>query len=173
MWAMAQRDLTYTAGQTGTQIVESYHNYLKNHGLNPKSIRGQRLDWLVNQLLAKILPSYEDKAIFKATGAKCSPSNCLPLYLINCPPLWLIAFPGFINNRREEDSVRRHINAATFIPDDHVRLVDGGFEVQSQTAPGTWYSISASNTFWSACDCKAGLRGNLCKHQVRCIACRA
>ena len=61
-----------SAGQSGTQVVESYHTNLKHGGgLYKKSLEGRRLDWLLGQLETEVWPKYAYQVHVKAMGELC------------------------------------------------------------------------------------------------------
>ena len=68
MWVTAIRSGVYTAGQTGTQAVEAYHFVLKQFGLRPRQIVSKRVDWLLGELLGRVLDRYRLKATAQQAG---------------------------------------------------------------------------------------------------------
>lgn len=70
MVALSFRRGVMVAGQTGTQICEGYHSALKfspGYGLSGRRISGRRPDWLLYQLLFRVVPLFVTK--FQASEA--------------------------------------------------------------------------------------------------------
>lgn len=134
MLALAFRRGVCTARQTGTQILEGFHGFLKAL-LSGKRIRGRRLDWLIVFLLGNVCDKF-NRRLAHVEG-------------------------GYIRNSRGEERAIRAIREGQRIPASHVHMEvgrEGGIaHVRSQQQPSSAvpreYTVRNVFTPFVTCSC--------------------
>lgn len=143
MWAAAARGHINTAQQSGTQVVESFHQVLKLVGLRELEVRARRLDWLLDRLMGELLPRFKRRVYAQQDGLVC-------------------------NTRREREAYQA-LQAAASIPDTSVQFSAGGeMRVLSSSLPGVSYTVSGLPT-QPRCTCPVGQKDRLCKHAMKAL----
>ena len=144
MWVTGNRNFPH-CGQDTNAAIESYHANLKSILRESRQkLNGRRMDWLVFHLIGDILTHYW-------YGVQCK------LY-------------GFVKNRKLEGIVAGAVLRTREIPDNYVFMYpdekDVALVISVNNYPAVW-TVTCPNSTWAQCDCPMGMRGNICKHQVK------
>jgi hypothetical protein len=77
---------------------------------------------------------------------------------------------GFVKNRKPEGIVVGAVLRTREIPDNYVFMYpdekDVTLVISVNNYPAVW-TVTCPNSTWAQCDCPMGMRGNICKHQVK------
>ena len=144
MWVTGNQYFPH-CGQDTNSAIESYHANLKSILRESRQkLNGRHMDWLVFHLIWDVLTHYW-------FGVQCK------LY-------------GFVKNRKLEGIVAGVVLRAREIPDNYVFMYpdekDVALVISVNNYPAVW-TVTCPNSTWAQCDYPMGMRGNICKHQVK------
>jgi hypothetical protein len=143
-WVVGHRNLCY-AGQDTNAAIESYHGNLKaTLKQSKRRYHGRRVDWTIHQLVGDVLNHYWYASLRKRFG--------------------------FVTNTKEEQFVIGALLKARLIPDSCVMLPScpgAPAVVTSKSKVQKRYWVYNPGEELASCDCPVGMKGNICKHQVK------
>ena len=146
MWVVGFRNLKY-CGQDTNAAIEGYHGFAKSILKSERSrMTGRRVDWCITALTEDVLDHYWYKDLRKEKG--------------------------FVDNKKQQDTVVNSILKARLIPDSDVTLPesDGGFALVTSTSHRHLrYTVHNPDSEWGVCNCVWAQRGNMCKHHVKVV----